>query len=82
MIQINKTDLKTAIQWALGSIGIWTPEIERELIIEITNLALSQHDVIKNEVVVCPECGCNKVQKLAGDNYSCMNAYCEWQTVL
>lgn len=53
MIQINKTDLKTAIQWALGSIGIWTPEIERELIIEITNLALSQHDVIKNEVAVC-----------------------------
>lgn len=44
--------------------------------------ALSQHDVIKNEVAVCPECGCNKVQKLAGDNYSCMNAYCEWQTVL
>jgi hypothetical protein len=44
--------------------------------------ALSQHDVIKNEVAVCPECGCNKVQKMAGDNYSCMNAYCEWQTVL
>lgn len=45
MIQINKTDLKTAIQWALGSRGIWTPEIEGELIIEITNLSLSQHDV-------------------------------------
>lgn len=38
--------------------------------------------VIKNEVAVCPECGCNKVHKMAGDNYSCMNAYCEWQTVL
>ena len=43
---------------------------------------LHQPTVIKNEVAVCPECGCNKVQKIAGDNYSCMNAYCEWQTVL
>ena len=43
---------------------------------------LHQPTVIKNEVTVCPECGCNKVQKLVGGNYSCMNAYCEWQTVL
>ena len=53
-----------------------------DLIYEFKNQALSQHDVIKKEVAVCPECGCNRVQKLVGENYSCMNAYCEWQTVL
>lgn len=48
----------------------------------INNLKLERNTNITNAASVCPQCGCNKVQKLAGDNFSCMNAYCDWQTVL
>jgi hypothetical protein len=45
---------------------------------------LSQHDVIKNEVAVCPSCGCNQLQDDGGNYRSCLNVLCEWkgQTVL
>lgn len=45
--------------------------------IETINEALSQHDVIKNEVVVCPKCGCNK---MTGDGSKswCLNSECDF----
>ena len=85
----NKKTEQTPIEWLVGYLKEFNciqdtlstrKAIEEALKMERNKFRL--HDVIKNEVAVCPECGCNKVQKLAGDNYSCMNAYCEWQTVL
>lgn len=45
---------------------------------------LSQHDVIKNEVAVCPDCGCNRLQDDGGNYRTCLNILCDWkgQTVL
>jgi hypothetical protein len=43
---------------------------------------LSQHDVIKNGVAVCPLCGSDKLGKYAGQFLACFNVGCDWQTVL
>ena len=43
---------------------------------------LSQHDVIKNGVAVCPLCGSDNLGKYAGTFLACFNIGCEWQTVL
>jgi hypothetical protein len=56
MIQIEKTDLKSAIRFGLGSQGIWTPELENILIHEITQLAYSQSHIKIAERNICPIC--------------------------
>lgn len=45
MINITETRLRKGIQFGLGSMGIWTPELEDIMFSEISNQALSQHDV-------------------------------------
>lgn len=46
MIKITETRLREGIQFGLGSNGIWTPELENEVVEEIRKQALSQHDVV------------------------------------
>jgi len=46
MIQIEEIDLKKAIQWGLGSQGIWTPELEDVILKEIKDQALRQPAVV------------------------------------
>lgn len=48
MINIKEIELKKAIQWGLGSQGIWTPELEDILLKEIKGQALRQHGVSKS----------------------------------
>jgi hypothetical protein len=45
MIQIEEKDLKEAVTMALGSQGIWTPELASTIFIEIQKQALNIDDV-------------------------------------
>ena len=45
MIQIEEKDLKEAVNMALGSQGIWTPELASTIFIEIQKQALNIDDV-------------------------------------
>ena len=56
--------------------------MDEDCFIETIKEALSQHDVIKNEVAVCPKCGLDKLGKYAGRFQDCFNVRCDWQTVL
>jgi len=29
--------------------------------------------------LICPDCGCNKMQDDANDNYTCLNIMCDWK---
>ena len=48
MIQIEEKDLKEAVTMALGSQGIWTPELASTMFIEIQKQALNIDDVVKS----------------------------------
>ena len=47
MIKIEEQDLKEALTMALGSQGIWTPELASTMFIEIQKQALNIDDVSK-----------------------------------
>tara|TARA_R110000765_G_scaffold53454_6_gene107193 strand:- start:2379 stop:2600 length:222 start_codon:yes stop_codon:yes gene_type:complete len=50
MIQIEEQDLKEALTMALGSQGIWTPELASTMFIEIQKQALNIDDVSKKQL--------------------------------
>lgn len=52
MIKIEEKALLDAIRISIGSFGLWSPELEEELLKEINSKALSQVDV-SGEVCKC-----------------------------